>query len=85
VFTGADWQRDQPIFWEHEGNRAVRMGDWKLVSRFPDDWELYNMIEDRTELNDRAESERQRVQTMVKLYDGWAERCQVASWPLPTH
>jgi arylsulfatase A-like enzyme len=36
-----------PIYWEHEGNKAVRNGKWKLVSKFPDQWELFDMKADR--------------------------------------
>ena len=42
------------MFWEHEGNAAVRIGKWKLVKRYPRAWELYDMDADRTELNDLA-------------------------------
>ena len=35
------------MVWEHEGNRAVRMGQWKLVGDYPGDWELYNTGADR--------------------------------------
>ena len=66
-----------PMFWEHEGNAAVRIGKWKLVKRYPLDWELYDMQEDRTELNDLAAGEPGRVQEMAKLYEAWAERCGV--------
>ena len=38
------------------------------------------MIEDRTELHDRAESERDRVNQLARLYDNWAERCGVIEW-----
>jgi arylsulfatase len=67
----------RPMFWEHEGNAAVRIGKWKLVKRYPLDWELYDMEEDRTELNDLAAGEPDRVQEMAKLYEAWAERCGV--------
>ena len=40
----------KPMFWEHEGNAAVRIGKWKLVKRYPRAWELYDMDADRTEL-----------------------------------
>ena len=82
ALEGRDWQRQQPLYWEHEGNRALRRGDWKLVSKFPGDWELYNLLEDRTELRDRSESEPQRVRALSQLYQQWAERCEVRSWPL---
>ena len=35
AFAGKQLNRPQPIFWEHEGNRAIRSGDWKLVSKHP--------------------------------------------------
>jgi arylsulfatase A-like enzyme len=44
------------IYWEHEENKAVRNGKWKLVSKFPDQWELFDMEADRTELHDQAAS-----------------------------
>ncbi len=43
-----------PMFWEHEGNAAVRIGRWKLVRKYPGPWELYDMEADRTELHDLA-------------------------------
>ena len=82
ALTDASWRRENPLYWEHEGNRAVRLDDWKLVSKHPGDWELYNMIDDRTELNDLSAGEKDRVQAMSQLYDVWAERCEVRSWPL---
>jgi arylsulfatase A-like enzyme len=38
--------------WEHEGNRAIRQGDYKLVSSFGSDWELFDLRLDRFEAND---------------------------------
>jgi len=40
TFTGASLKRRDPVFWEHEGNRAVRDGDWKLVAKENQPWEL---------------------------------------------
>ena len=80
VIRGGSEDRQKPVILEHEGNCAVRDGEWKLVKRYPDDWELYNMSKDRTELNNLADTERGRVRTMTKLYDVWAERCGVIPW-----
>ncbi len=77
LLNGGRFTREQPIFWEHEGNRAVRDGIWKLVSKHPGDWELYNLEEDRTEQNDLAAIERSRVKDMGKKYRTWANRCGV--------
>ena len=82
ALRGENWQRQQPLYWEHEGNRALRIGEWKLVSKHPGPWELYNMTEDRTELNDLRAGEAERVRDMSALYDTWAQRCEVRDWPL---
>ena len=42
------------LFWEHEDNRAVRDGNWKLVALRGGPWELYDLETDRTELNNLA-------------------------------
>jgi arylsulfatase len=77
---GKAWERQRPLFWEHEGNCAVRDGRWKLVCRHPGDWELYDMVEDRTELHDLAPVNRPRVRTLAKLHAEWAARCGVLPW-----
>ena len=54
------------IFFQHEGNRALRMGDWKLVSarENEDQWELYNLARDRSELHDLAATQPDRARRM---------------------
>jgi arylsulfatase A-like enzyme len=71
------------LFWEHEGNCAVREGRWKLVSRFPDAWELHDMESDRTERYDLAEEQSERVKKMAADYTAWAGRVGVQAWPMP--
>ena len=66
-----------PMFWEHEGNAAVRDGRWKLVCKYPGPWELYDMEADRTELIDLAAQHPERVAEMPAQYDAWAGRCGV--------
>jgi arylsulfatase len=83
ALQGREWQRQRPIFWEHEGNCAMREGEWKLVCKFPGDWELYNMAEDRTELYDLRAQDRPRAERMIRDYQEWAARCGVREWPLP--
>ena len=73
--------RNRPLFWEHEGNRAVRDGAWKLVSKRPGAWELYDMQTDRTELTDLAEHDKDRVKRMAAQYDDWARRVGVLEYP----
>jgi len=73
--------QERPVTgWEHQGHRALRMGDWKLVSSYRKPWELYNLAEDRTELQDRATQDPARVQSMTAEFGRWAARCQVVPW-----
>jgi len=77
VFASKPIEREA-IYWEHEGNRAVRAGAWKLVAKGKNGpWELYNLEADRTEQNNLAGSERDRVEQLAALWQKWAERAQV--------
>ena len=53
LISGKERRFNRSIYWEHEGNCAIRCGSWKAVRKYPGEWELYNMDEDRTELVDR--------------------------------
>ena len=81
ICGNSSWQRERPIYWEHEGNCAVRDAQWKLVSRTVDGsngpWELYDMEADRTELNNLAAEEKATVERLAAMYSEWAERCDV--------
>jgi arylsulfatase len=70
-------QERGPMFWEHEGNAAVRVGKWKLVRKYPGSWELYDMDLDRTEMHDLAAQHPERVREMTLQYEAWAQRCGV--------
>lgn len=80
LLGGGPWQRVNPLFWEHEGNRAVREGALKLVCRHPGEWELYDMASDRTELRDLAARHPADVARLAKAYGEWAGRCGVMEW-----
>lgn len=80
-FMGGNISRAQPIFWEHEGNRAVREGKWKLVAKGPRGaWELHDMEADRTELHDLAAKHQDIVTDMAAKWETWAKRAQVIPW-----
>lgn len=69
------------LFFEHEGNRAVRAGRWKLVALRRQDWELYDMSVDRSEMRNRASERPELVRQLSDAWDGWAKRNHVT--PLP--
>jgi arylsulfatase A-like enzyme len=83
AFAGGRIRRTRPIFWEHEGNRAVRSGRWKLVSRYPDGWELYDMTADRVERNDVARRHTDIVRKLAAEWEAWAKRANVDRWAGP--
>ncbi|MGY8658509.1 MAG: arylsulfatase [Verrucomicrobiales bacterium] len=74
ALKGSPIKRGKPIFFEHEGNRAVRDGKWKLVAKsVKGKWELYNIPADRTEMNNLADKNPDRVKTMTAQYETWAK------------
>lgn len=80
IFEGRKREGHEALYWEHEGNQAVRQGDWKLVAQHNKPWELYDLANDRTELNDLASREPQRVKAMIGMYEAWAKRSNVVPW-----
>ena len=58
------------VFFHHEGNRALRKGDWKVVSAREDNdsWELYNLANDRCEQVNLATQQPAILQEMVELW-----------------
>lgn len=70
----------EALCWEHEGNRAVRFGDWKLVGPRGQAWQLFDLKTDRTELHDLAQEHAEKLQELAAVYDAWAARVGVVSW-----
>ena len=81
AFESQPIQREA-IFWEHEGNRALRAGQWKLVAKGPrGQWELYDMEKDRTEMHDLAAAQPDRTREIAELWEKWANRTHAVPWP----
>lgn len=79
VFANRPLDRD--LFWEHEGNRAVRAGDWKLVAKHNRSWELYDLSKDRVEATDLAGQYPDKVKSLADKWESWAKRCNVLPFP----
>jgi len=90
AFKGGEINREF-MFWEHSANRAIRMGDWKLVAKVkkqmkfgPEDenaWGLYDLKNDPSETNNLAAMYPEKVQSMSEKWEKEALRLQAKPWP----
>lgn len=72
---------DRWLFWEFQGHRAARHGNWKIVDdESTGPWELYDMASDRTELHDLASAHPDVVQQMSAAWSAWKARVGVRTW-----
>jgi len=91
-FTTDNFNYTRPLYWEHEGNRAIRSGQWKLVYKSKNTeakdiplsaWELYDLENDRTEQHNLAAKYPEKVKEMAGQWEEFAVRCHVKPWPKP--
>lgn len=81
AFTNQPIARDA-LFWEHEGNAAIRVGDTKLVRAGRNGaWELYDLKADRTEVHDLASQQPEKVKELAAQWEAWAKRAHVTPYP----
>ncbi len=68
------------LWWYHGGNRAIRIGDWKIVAEGPGSpWELYNMVSDRSEMHDMAALNSAKVNDMAAIWKAHADEFKMAA------
>ncbi|MGI8576621.1 MAG: arylsulfatase [Nocardioidaceae bacterium] len=79
--NAADWDHNRRLFWEFEGHRAARQDGWKIVSDVPSGpFELYDMVEDRTETHNVAAQHPDIVKTLGTAWEDWKARVGVRTW-----
>ncbi|GAA4797427.1 arylsulfatase [Olivibacter ginsenosidimutans] len=82
VFEGNNSVGHEALFNEHEGSKYVRYQNWKLVQAIPDQqWHLYNLADDRTELNDLAGTYPEKVKQLSAMWNQWAKEHHVLPKP----
>ena len=73
---------ERTLYFEHQGNAAVRVGPWKLVRAHRQPWELYDLQSDRTELDDLSKRQPERVAELKAKWQSWADTVGVQPWPI---
>ena len=82
LLTGEGAFAQRPLYWEHEGNAAIRVGDWKLVRQgLKGKWEYFNLDEDRTEQSNLAEKYPLEVAKLREQWRTWARSANVFPKP----
>ena len=79
---GLPADHERLLFWEHEGNKAVRQDHWKLVKRHKQEWELYDLSVNPTEIQNVVDQFPKKKAKLLKAYNQWAEDNQVLEWPV---
>ena len=69
------------LWWCHEGHRAVRVGDMKLVAVKQQPWELYDLATDRCETQDLAAARPEQVAALDAEWSRIADECRVLAAP----
>jgi arylsulfatase len=69
ALQGRDTVTRPALWWLHEGNRALRSGDWKIVAVKDRPWELYDLSSDRGEQNDLADAQPDRVKLLAEMWE----------------
>jgi arylsulfatase len=83
AFHGKPLHRVKPIFWEHEGNRAIRSGAWKAVMKHTGEWELYQIPNDRTEQRNLIAEKPDLARLLIRQWNDWAATTFVDDWEGP--
>lgn len=67
---------DRYLFWAHSGNRAIRQGNWKAVTRRDNEerWELYDMANDRAELHDLATKQQGKLHELSSVWKSLSDQ-----------
>lgn len=79
-FEGKKSNIHKALFWEHEGSRAIRKGNWKAVAENNQAWELYNLRNDRTETKNLAKENPKILQQLITTHELWSKKVGVQDW-----
>ncbi|MCW3806538.1 arylsulfatase [Plebeiibacterium marinum] len=72
LFTGKLSTVHDTLYWEHEGGKAIRTGNWRMAALPGQNWELFNLTKDHTETKNLAEAMPEKVAELSKVWESWA-------------
>ena len=79
VFKKDGAMKHEYLWWNHEGNRAIQVGDWKLVADHTKPWELFNLKKDRSETKNMALEHPEKVKELEKMWNSHAQEFNTLS------
>jgi arylsulfatase A-like enzyme len=71
----------EALYWRHDKDSAIRMGEWKLAAREGHGMRLYNLARDPGERTDLAAQQPDRVREMSTAWDVWNKQNIPPLWP----
>lgn len=85
ALSGDGFERERWMFWEHMNHKAVREENWKAVwerkAEGDGQWQLFDLSNDRSEMNDFADRQPKRLARMVAAWEDWAWKSHVLPKP----
>lgn len=84
LLTGGGLFAERNLYWEHEGNAAIRQGNMKLVREGSrGKWELFDLSVDRTEQHDLSNTQADSTADLKSQWRQWATASNVLPKPQP--
>lgn len=77
VLFGKSATTHDTLYWEHQGGRAIRIGNWKMSALPGREWELFNMAEDLTETQNLSRQYPEKAEEMNSAWEQWAEKMEI--------
>ena len=65
------------LFWEHQGGKAIRVGDWKMSARKESPWEIFNLAKDRNEAINLAGQFPDKEKELDAAWEKWALKMKI--------
>lgn len=82
LVLGENYISKRQLYFQHEGNVAIRQDNWKLVKRHNKNWELYVIFKDPTELNDVSRKDSVKRNMLEEKCSKWEKEYGVLTWPI---